>query len=94
MKPLTITFDPAKASTNLRKHGVSFEEAATVFRDPLAITVPDHEHSDEESREITCGYSVREHLLLVVHTEIVEDCLRIISARKATRQEQDDYANA
>jgi uncharacterized DUF497 family protein len=55
--------DPEKAKANLRKHGVSFEEAATVFLDPLAVTYPDPDHSDEENTEITFGHSVGQRLL-------------------------------
>jgi len=67
---LRFTWDPAKAAMNLRKHGVSFEEAATAFGDPLAITIPDPDHSAAgEHRFILIGRSEREHLLVVVHVE-------------------------
>ena len=78
--------DPAKARTNLRKHRVSFEEAATVFLDPFAVTYHDPDHSDDESREITIGESARRRLLFVSHTRR-GDRLRFISARRATRKE-------
>lgn len=58
-------WDPEKAEANLRKHGVSFEEAATVFLDPLAVTYPDPDHSDEEDRKITIGDSVKQRVLFV-----------------------------
>ncbi len=86
--------DPAKAQRNLRKHGVSFEEAETVFLDPLAITVADEVHSTQELREHTMGYSVRLRLLLVVHTEEVDGEIRIISARKADAYERGQYPRA
>ena len=80
-------WDPEKAEANFRKHAVSFEEAATVFRDPLAATYPDPDHSDEEEREITIGRSVKQHVLFVAHCQR-EDRIRLISARKATRRER------
>ncbi len=61
-------WDPKKAKTNLRKHGVSFEEAATVFLDPLAVTYPDPDHSDEETREITIGRSARHRVVSFPHS--------------------------
>lgn len=79
--------DPEKAEANLRKHGVSFEEAATVFLDPLAVTYPDPDHSDEEDREITIGHSVKQRVLFVSHSQR-GDRIRLISARKATRRER------
>lgn len=76
-------WDPRKATSNARKHALSFEEAATVFYDPLSATFNDPDHSGEESRFITVGYSSQNRLCIVVHTEH-EDALRIISARQAT----------
>jgi uncharacterized protein len=58
---------PKKAKANLRKHGVSFEEAATVFLDPLAITFPDPDHSDEADREITIGFTTKHRVVFVSH---------------------------
>lgn len=83
-------WSPTKAYANLRKHGVSFEEAATALRDPLAVTARDPEHSIEELRFLTFGVSVEGRLLAVSHTErgVV---LRIISARPATRRERGLY---
>jgi uncharacterized protein len=84
-------WDPEKASSNLRKHGVSFDEAVTVFvGDPLALTFSDTDHSETEVRSRTYGVSSRGRLLVVVHTERPNK-LRIISARKATRYEQSIY---
>ncbi len=80
-------WDPGKAKSNVRKHALSFEEAATVFYDPLSATFRDPDHSEKESRFITVGYSSRNRLCIVVHTER-EDTLRIISARPATAQER------
>ena len=82
--------DPAKAAANLRKHGVSFEEAASVFVDPAALTFADPDHSADEERAITIGRSARHRLIFVAHTDRGEH-LRIISARRATRREQDQY---
>lgn len=82
-----------KAAKNVKKHQVSFEEAATVFDDPLFITFVDEEHSVDEERYITIGLSNRGRLLLVAHTDR-EDRIRIISARKATKKERWFYAEA
>ena len=82
--------DEDKARTNLAKHGVNFEEASTVFGDPLSITIPDPAHSQAEDRWIILGHSHRGQLLVVVHTER-GDNLRIISARRASRRERKQY---
>lgn len=79
-----------KAKTNVRKHGVSFEEAASVFLDPLAITYPDPDHSDDEIREITVGHSARQRVIFVYHTQR-RDRIRIIGARKVTPTERKQY---
>lgn len=88
-------WDAAKAATNRRKHGVSFDLAATVFRDPLMISIPDEEHSETQERWITMGQAENSKLLLVVHTylEISANAanVRIISARPATKHEQRQY---
>jgi uncharacterized DUF497 family protein len=89
--PLVFEWDPKKANANRRKHGVSFDEARTVFDDPLAAIFADEEHSIEENREIIIGYSVLKRLVLVYFTERQKDCIRIISARGATRREQSEY---
>ncbi|MBS1815276.1 MAG: BrnT family toxin [Acidobacteria bacterium] len=94
MAGLVYSFDSRKASANLRKHGISFDEATEVFLDPNARTLPDHDHSDEEDRFVTLGMSKKRRILFVVHTEFVENQLRIISARKATRQERKQYEEA
>lgn len=87
---LRFEWDPTKAKTNLVKHEVSFEEAMTVFADPLARIFPDEEHSANELREIIVGHSEWRQLILVNFTSI-DDNVRIISARKATRRERKDY---
>ncbi len=88
-------WDPTKADSNLRKHGISFDLAATVFRDPLMISIPDEEHSETEERWITMGLAGNSKLLLVVHTylEISANManVRIISARPASKHEQRQY---
>lgn len=83
-------WNPEKAEANLKKHGVSFEEAETVFSDPFSLTVPDPKHSDEENRFITTGFSEDERQLVVVHTDR-GDKIRIISARLATPSERRKY---
>lgn len=80
-------WDREKASANLKKHRVAFDEAATVFYDPLAATFDDPDHSTSERRFITVGYSSRGRLLVVSHTER-GNSLRIISARLASAQER------
>ena len=79
-----------KAAGNLRKHGVSFDEAATVFFDPLSATGPDPDHSLEERRFVTFGMSAFGRLLVVAHTE-QSDAIRIITARRAMRAERRLY---
>jgi uncharacterized DUF497 family protein len=86
-------WDPIKASLNFTKHGVSFEEASTVFDDPLFIMFLDREHSTDEERYITLGLSKGNRLLLVAHTDR-EETVRIISAREATRNERRFYEQA
>ena len=87
---LRFEWDPSKAEANLVKHEVSFEEAMTVFADPLARIFPDEEHSVNELREIIIGHSAGHQLILVYFTGI-DDRVRIFSARKATRRERKDY---
>jgi hypothetical protein len=84
-------WDPQKAARNLRKHGVSFDEAITVFLDPLALTFDDPDHSVDERRFITIGLSIEQRLLFVAHADRSEDRIRIISARRATRGESHEY---
>jgi hypothetical protein len=83
-------WDPLKATKNLRKHGVSFDEARTVFNDPLARIFDDPEHSADEAREIIIGHSIMRRLLIVSFTER-SSAIRVISARVATKREQRDY---
>jgi len=83
---LVFAWDPTKAESNVAKHGVSCEEALTVFADPLARIFADPDHSEREPREIIVGYSARGRLLVVSFTERVE-VVRLISARVATRRE-------
>lgn len=85
--PLSFEWEAAKARANWRKHGVSFEEASTVFIDPLALVFDDPDHSVGEQRLILLGRSYARRELLVVHVER-GDRLRIISARLATRRER------
>jgi len=87
---LRFEYDPRKAKRNLQKHGVSFEEAISVFNDPLAATLPDDDHSGEERRFITIGESIRRRVLFVVHTDGPSG-IRLISARKATATEKKQY---
>jgi Uncharacterized protein conserved in bacteria len=87
---MEFEWNPDKATGNLEKHGVSFQEAVTVFNDPLSVTFPDPNHSIGESRYIIIGISRFGQLLIVAHTDRLER-VRIISARKATRQEQRFY---
>ena len=87
---LRFEWDGRKALTNQVKHGVSFEEAMTVFSDPLARIFDDPDHSVAESREIIIGLSQKQRLLIVCFTE-PSDTVRIFSARKATTIERQDY---
>ncbi len=87
---VNFEWDAQKAASNLRKHRVSFEEAATVFGDPLSATYYDPAHSAGESRYITIGVSGSGRLVVVAHTDRGENT-RIISARHATRRERKQY---
>jgi len=87
---LLFEWDKIKAGTNLKKHRVSFEEASSVFGDPMATTIDDPQIRSAEYRFVTIGRSVLGQLLIVVHTER-NDKIRIISARKATRSERSQY---
>src|SRR5215208_5012327 len=88
---MRFEWDPAKAKSNIRKHGVSFDEAVTVFKDPLAFIFDDTTHSEQEHREIIIGISALRRMILVCFVERVKDAVRIISTRPATRQEIKDY---
>lgn len=87
---IDFEWDPTKATGNLRKHGVAFREAATVFRDPLSITMYDPDHSEEEDRYITVGTSMAGRFLIVAHTDRGTRT-RIINARELTRAEREAY---
>lgn len=87
---MQIVWEARKAAANKKKHGVSFQEAATVFADPLSLTGADPDHSVGEHRWITYGESARGRLLVVAHTD-EGDIIRVISARVATRHEQRLY---
>jgi len=88
---MRFEWDPKKAVANERKHGIPFQEAATIFNDPLAITFTDPDHSVIELRYITFGLSNQNRLIVVSHADR-EDGLRIISARLMTRRERRIYA--
>lgn len=90
---MQFQWDPQKAARNAQKHGVSFTEAATVFRDLLACVFDDDEHSERESRELIIGHS-NKNRLLIVSFAAREDRIRIISARRADQGEREDYENA
>ena len=87
---LEFEWDRSKARANLKKHDVSFEEALTVFVDPLARIFDDEEHPFEERREIIIGHSIRRRLILV-HFTARGMRIRLFSARRATRLERRDY---
>jgi uncharacterized DUF497 family protein len=88
IKLVRFTWDPQKAESNLRKHRVSFEEAATVFDDTLAVVHPDDVHPE---RNFIVGMSKKSRVLLCVYAEPQQDEIRIISARRLTRKERTDY---
>jgi uncharacterized DUF497 family protein len=87
---VTYEWDPNKAAANVKKHRITFEEAASVFLDPAALTFSDPDHSEDEDREITIGLSTRQRLLFVAHAAR-DGRVRIISARRATPQERRQY---
>jgi len=87
---MKLEWDPRKAQANVRRHGVTFEEAATVFRDPLSATGADPDHSVGEFRYITFGVSESGRILVVTHTDR-GDSIRIISARAASKAERRIY---
>lgn len=90
MDDVQFTWDPDEAAANLSKHGVSFEDASTVFRNLLAKVLPDPTHSDQEQRSLIIGHSAGGRLLLVVFTESGHR-IRIISARDASARERREY---
>ena len=87
---LKFEWHPEKERLNQRKHNVSFTEASTIFADPLSATVFDPDHSEKEDRYISIGYSVRNRLLMVSHTDR-DNRIRIISARELTALERKEY---
>ena len=88
---MEFEWDESKAAANFKKHHVSFEEAKTVFDNPLAIIFDDEAYSINERREIIIGHSQRNRLLLISFTERATNSIRIISARLATRRERENY---
>ncbi len=92
MANIKIEWDPLKASSNFKKHGVSFEEAATAFSDDIGRLIPDPDHSEEEDRFILLGMSWSLKVLVVCHCyRESSSIIRIISARKATKTERSEY---
>lgn len=92
MNYINFEWDVSKASANKRKHGISFDEAKTVFYDEHAVVIHDPEHSDDEERFVILGLSAASHMLVVIHCYRKKDkVIRIISARKATKQESKQY---
>ena len=87
---MKFEWDAKKERENVEKHGVPFQEASTVFGDPLGATIPDPDHSHGESRFITIGHSISQRLIVVSHTEVGEN-FRIISAREANTYERKKY---
>jgi uncharacterized DUF497 family protein len=88
---MRFEWDRLKDEENRTKHGVSFEEASSVFADPLAATIPDPDHSQTEMRFLTMDLSSTDRLVAVSHTEEDDDLFRIISAREATSHERKAY---
>lgn len=88
---MEFEFDSAKADSNLRKHGIDFAEATSVFRDPLEITIYDPDHSEGEHRFLSLGRSISGRLIVVSYTEREQNRIRIISARAATAAEASRY---
>ena len=91
MKHLVFEWDDKKSASNERKHGVSFDEAKSIFTDQFARLIADPDHSDEEDRLILLGTSIHSRLLVVCHCIRMNDSIRIISARKADKQEREVY---
>jgi len=87
---LRFEWDKRKADINLRKHGISFDEAQSVFTDDLSIAIPDPDHSTEEERSVIMGISRSGHTLVVCYVER-DGAIRLISARRATRAEKGKY---
>ncbi len=87
---LKFEWDRRKSILNIKKHGVSFEDAATAFGDPLSVTIHDPKHSNDEDRFLLLGETQDKKLVVVAHTDR-KDTIRLINARPATRQERKDY---
>lgn len=88
---MKFEWDEAKNRTNLLKHGISFEQAVYAFADPYGLNIPDYEHSESEERWLLLGAIQSGKIVLVVHTARISNSIRIISARKATANEQKTY---
>jgi len=88
---MRFEWDETKNQANIRKHGIDFRQAAYVFSDPFALSIPDDEYSENEERWLLLGKSLSEQILLVVHTIRHDDAIRLISARKATNSEKTTY---
>ena len=88
---MRFEWDSKKAAANLKKHKVSFDEAVSVFADPLASIFDDEDHSNAEQREIIVGHSILNRIVLVCFTELEENLVRIINARLVTKREREDY---
>lgn len=88
---MKFEWDENKNQANIKKHGISFADAIYVFTDPLALNMPDSEHSENEERWIILGKNLQSSIILIVHTYREGDSIRIISARKSTRNEQRIY---
>ena len=92
MHDIRFEWDPVKAKANLRKHGVAFEEAETVFSDDAALLIDDPDHSEDAARFVLLGFSAAPRILVVVHAyRSTPATIRIISARKATKAERAIY---
>ena len=91
MNELVFEWDPKKSASNRKKHGISFEEAKSVFTDQFARLIADPDHSDNEDRFILLGVSIHSRLLVVCHCVRTINSIRIISARKADKQERNLY---
>lgn len=90
-RDILFEWSATKAANNLRRHGVSFEEAASAFDDESALIVPDEWHDDNEPREILIGYSENNRLLFISFVRRADDLIRIISARRANPEERQAY---
>ena len=91
---MKFKWDKKKENINIKKHGITFEQASYVFADPFALNHYDDEHSDDEERWVLLGKSLNQTILLVIHTfrdEKGQEFVRIISARKATKKEEKSY---